>query len=152
MCSVFTPRSKFHFLQWTPKDVTPLCPVIQPSRLSLENFYNQGSVSWKAFSKNEREKENRIVQVFAQWTFLEKENVEQKLLERCWEISCLKFVPWSHIYSHLMALEEAMLKVVTIDNLFKTNHFKKLWLLTISSKPVTLKVMTLENFFKISHW
>jgi len=46
----------------------------------------------------------------------------------------LKFVSWSHIYSHLMALEETMLKVVTFGNFFKTSHFKK--------------VVTLGNFFK----
>jgi len=33
-----------------------------------------------------------------------------------------------------MALEETMLKVVTFDNFFKTNHFKK--------------VVALGNFFK----
>jgi len=121
LCPVITPRSKLHFLQWTPKDVTSLCPVIQQSRPSLENFYNQESVSWKAFWKNGGEEENRIAQVFARWNFLDKANVEQKLLERYWEIGCFKFMPWSHIYSHLMAPEEAMLKVVTFGNFFKTS-------------------------------
>jgi len=58
----------------------------------------------------------------------------------------LKFVPWSHIYSHLMALEETMLKVVT---LFKTSHFKSCDSWQILQKPVTLKVVTL---FKTSHF
>ena len=111
---------------------------LEPSRPSLENFYNQESVSWKAFCKNGGEEENRITQVFAQWTFLDKVNVEQKLLERCSELAFLKFVSWSHIYSHLMDLEETMLKVVTFGNFFKTNHFKKLWLLAISSKNQSL--------------
>jgi len=63
----------------------------------------------KLFVRMEERKKNRIAQVFAQWNFLDKASVEQKLLERCWElvlISFLKFVPWSHIYSHLMTLEE----------------------------------------------
>jgi len=63
--SVYTKRQS-HLLPLTPKDVTPLCPVIQSSRPSLENFYNQESISWKTFCKNGGEEENRIAQVFAQ--------------------------------------------------------------------------------------
>jgi len=63
-----------------------------------------------------------------------------------------KFVPWSQIYSHLMALEETMLKVVTLGNFFKTSHFKSCDSWQILQKPVTLKVVTLGNlFFKQSH-
>ena len=47
-----------------------------------------------------------------------------KTLRKMLRIIILKFVPWSHIYSHLMALEETMLKVVTFGNFFKTSHFK----------------------------
>jgi len=140
LCPVITPRSKFHFLQWTPKDVTPLCPMIQPSRPSLENFYNQESVSWKAFCKNEGEEENRITQVFAQWTFLDKASVWTKTLRKMLRISMLKFVPWSHIYSHLMALDETMLNVVTFGNFFsKPVTLKNYDFWQFSSKPVTLK-------------
>jgi len=52
---------------------------------------------------------------------------------------------WSHIYSHLMALEETMLKVVTLGNFFKTSHFKSCDSL---QKLVTLKVVTFGKFFK----
>ena len=67
--------------------------------------------------RNEGE-ENRIAQVFCQWTFLDKESIEQKNLRKMLRmnqkflflnernLSFLKFVPWSHIYSHLMALEK----------------------------------------------
>jgi len=48
-----------------------------------------------------------------------------------------------------MALEEAMLKVVTFGNFFKTSHFKSCdsWL-AIFSKLVTLKVVTLWQFLQ----
>ena len=123
-CVQWSTKKQILLLAMNPRNVGPLCLV----------FATKKTFSWKespricllkAFCKNGGEEENRIAQAFAQWTFLDKASVEQKLLERCWEIGCLKFLPWSHIYIHLMALEEAMLKVVTFG--FKTSHFKKLW-------------------------
>ena len=46
-----------------------------------------------------------------------------------------------------MALEETMLKVMTLGNFFKTSHFKSCDSWQILQKPVTLKIVTLGNLF-----
>jgi len=113
LCLVITTKKLYPLLAMNPKDVGLLCLVINQEanpascnelkeRCSLVfSICNQEDLLLititksrsleKRFCKNGGKEENRIAQVFVQWTFLDKTSVEQKLLERCWELVLINF-------------------------------------------------------------